>query len=117
MPQTFDLERINQAIPQFIGTHDFETFCNLKMSTHYTHTTRTIQSLDSVELPENRLSFHIQGNQFLYRMVRNTVGTLIDVGRKRILPEAIPSMIETHQRPEAGVTAPSHGLSLHRVFY
>lgn len=117
VPHALDLEKINQAIPSFIGTHDFETFCNLKSSTHYTHTTRTIQSLDLVELPENRLSFHIRGNQFLYRMVRNIVGTLIDVGRKRIPPDAIPSIIEARQRSEAGVTAPAHGLFLHRIFY
>lgn len=66
-------------------------------------------------LEEERLCLSICGNHFLYKMVRNIVGTLVYIGRGKIELEALPAIFEAKRRPEAGVTAPAHGLFLHRV--
>jgi tRNA pseudouridine38-40 synthase len=50
-------------------------------------------------------------------MVRNIVGTLIYIGREKLALNAIPSILQSRYRPEAGMTAPAHGLFLNRVFY
>ena len=83
----------------------------------YTDYVREVQLIELLELEGNRLSFRIQGNHFLYKMVRNLVGTLIDIGRGKISLETLPLILSSIQRPQAGVTAPAHGLFLHEVFY
>jgi tRNA pseudouridine38-40 synthase len=50
-------------------------------------------------------------------MVRNLVGTLVYIGRGKIALENLPAILQSHSRPEAGVTAPAHGLFLYQVFY
>jgi tRNA pseudouridine38-40 synthase len=50
-------------------------------------------------------------------MVRNLVGTMLDVGRGRIQPEAIPAILAARNRSAAGPTAPARGLFLHSVEY
>lgn len=112
-----DLAAIQQAIPFLIGQHDFSTFCNMKKNSHYSHTTREIQKLELMQFEGNRLFFKIQGNHFLYKMVRNIVGTLIYIGRGKISVQELPKILESKDRPEAGVTAPAHGLFLQQVFY
>ena len=61
--------------------------------------------------------FDITANGFLYRMVRNIIGTLVEVGRGKIAPEAMPDIIRAKDRSRAGPTAPAHGLCLLRVRY
>ncbi len=112
-----DLSLIRHALPFLVGEHNFAAFCNVKKNAHYTDYVRTIQTLEFKELDEQRLCFRICGNHFLYKMVRNLVGTLIDIGRGKIALEQLASILHSHSRPQAGVTAPAHGLFLHQVFY
>ena len=60
---------------------------------------------------------HIEGDGFLRHMVRVIVGTLIDVGRGRIRPEAIPLILASKDRAKAGPTAKPLGLALLKVKY
>lgn len=112
-----NLSLIRQALPLLVGEHNFAAFCNVKKNTHYTDYVRTVQKFELKELDEQRLSFQICGNHFLYKMVRNLVGTLIDIGRGTVPLEHLPSILQSHSRRQAGVAAPAHGLFLHQVFY
>ena len=59
----------------------------------------------------------MRGNGFLYRMVRNIVGTLLDVGRGNLKPDDAGRILRSQQRSEAGPTAPARGLFLVEVEY
>jgi tRNA pseudouridine38-40 synthase len=63
------------------------------------------------------LVYRVRGNGFLHRMVRNLVGTMLDVGRGYVDIEAIPTMLAARSRSAAGPTAPAQGLYLHSVEY
>lgn len=63
------------------------------------------------------LTYRIRGNAFLHHMVRNLVGTMIDVGRGYLALEEIPRILAARNRSEAGPTAPARGLFLHSVDY
>ncbi len=63
------------------------------------------------------LVYRVRGNGFLHHMVRNFVGTLLDVGRGRLSVSAIPEIIAARARAAAGPTAPARGLFLHSVEY
>jgi tRNA pseudouridine38-40 synthase len=76
----------------------------------------TIHTID----PENQLKyfeFIFQGDRFLYKMVRNLVGTLVDVGLGKIEPEILPTILEKKDRTLAGQGAPAQGLTLIQVRY
>lgn len=63
------------------------------------------------------LIYRIRGNAFLHHMVRNLVGTMVDVGRGQLALEEIPRILAARSRSEAGPTAPARGLFLHSVDY
>lgn len=63
------------------------------------------------------LVYRVRGNGFLHHMVRNLVGTLLDVGRGRLEADAIPEILAAKARAAAGPTAPARGLFLHSVEY
>ena len=63
------------------------------------------------------LVYRVRGSGFLHHMVRNLVGTMLDVGRGRLRVEAIPGILAARQRSAAGPTAPARGLFLHSVEY
>lgn len=69
------------------------------------------------EDPGRRIEIVFQGDRFLYKMVRNLVGTLVDVGLGRIAPESIPLILEAKSRAKAGQGAPPHGLTLVCIVY
>lgn len=117
VPYTLNLNHIKESLSYFIGSHDFSAFCNAKKNRHYTNYIREVQCLELHITGENQLSFLIRGNHFLYKMVRNIVGTLIYVGRGKLAVDNIPIILGSGYRPYAGITAPAHGLFLHKVFY
>jgi tRNA pseudouridine38-40 synthase len=63
------------------------------------------------------LVYRVRGSGFLHHMVRNLVGTMLDVGRGRLSAEAIPEILAARSRAAAGPTAPARGLFLHSVEY
>lgn len=102
-----DIEKMKQAIPHLLGTHDFTALANEPEK-------NPICTLESISFDG---MFRIKGDRFLYKMVRNLVGTLLYVGSGKLAPEAIPPILASKDRKQAGVTAPAHGLYLHQVFY
>lgn len=117
VPYMLDLDRISQALLFFIGTHDFSSFCNVRKNAHYSDYIREVSELKIIQLEEKRLCLSISGNHFLYKMVRNIVGTLVDIGRGKIHLEQLPGIFEAKSRPQAGIAAPAHGLFLYEVKY
>jgi tRNA pseudouridine38-40 synthase len=63
------------------------------------------------------LVYRVRGNGFLHHMVRNLVGTMLDVGRGHLRGDEIPGILAARSRPAAGPTAPARGLFLHSVEY
>lgn len=113
-PYALEIEAIRKAIPYFIGTHDFTSFCSAK--TDKKDKVRTIYEIDLMEQGDE-LVFRFVGNGFLYNMVRIIVGTLLSVGQGKIAPESIPDILKKQDRSFAGKMVPGHGLYLWQVNY
>lgn len=111
----FDLDKLKSAIPYFLGTHDFISFANVKEAPQ-TDTIRTLKRIDVIE-QNNGLRLEFEGEGFLYKMVRNITGTLLEVAAGKIAPSAIPTIIAARDRRKAGCAAPPHALFLTQVIY
>lgn len=109
-----DLSLIKQALPHFIGTHDFSTFASSGCGSK--NPVKTLHRLEMIPEPDG-VRFEFEGDGFLYKMVRNIVGTLIEVGQKKCPPDEIPHLIAQKDRRLAGPTAPPKGLFLYEVKY
>ncbi|MBE3102090.1 MAG: tRNA pseudouridine(38-40) synthase TruA [Firmicutes bacterium] len=109
-----DIDAMIIAANYFKGTHDFSAFQAFGSSINTT--VRTIYEAD-IKWDIPYLYFTVKGNGFLYNMVRVMVGTLIKVGKRRILPTDIPIILASKDRLKAGPTAQAKGLSLEEVYY
>lgn len=107
-------ERMIAAAARLAGTHDFRGFAFAAEQRE--NTVRTIWSCH-VALCDDELHVTISGNGFLYKMVRNIVGTLLEIGRGHWDPDRIDQVLATRDRQYAGPTAPPNGLCLMHVFY
>lgn len=118
-PYSLDVAAMRRAAAHLVGTHDFAAFCTHLPKQRYPDTVRTLWRFDIEEIQPQHLRFCISGSQFLYKMVRTLVGTLLPFGRRLQSPDAIAELLQasTRGRAYAGVTAPAHGLTLYRVFY
>lgn len=116
-PVDLNIAAMKQAAELLVGEHDFSAFCNYKKTQKYAHFIRNIEKIEIEENGDKRLTVHIKGNNFLYKMVRNIVGTLVYVGCGKLKLDDIPEILKTKKRLLAGVTAPAHGLTLSKVHY
>lgn len=110
-----DVKKINLAAENFIGTHDFTSFCTLD-SRNPENMIRTVKSF-VVEKTDGLVTMRVTADGFLYNMVRIMVGTLLHVSMGKISPSEIKSIIAAKSRAKAGPTAVAHGLYLNKVFY
>lgn len=112
-----NIQLLRKAASLFIGTRDFTAFANsAKEGSAAKNPVRTIKRLDIIEQPGGfRLEFEADG--FLYKMVRNIVGMLLDVASGKRPIEDIPLAFEKKDRRFAGKAAPPAGLFLVQVFY
>ena len=106
---------MRKASSLFIGTHDFAALSNVNFSKPK-DTTRTLRRIDLIE-DGPHLRIEIEGNNFLYKMARNIVGTLVYVGMGKLTLEWTRHLLSQKDRTLAGVTAPAYGLMLQTVFY
>ncbi len=104
-----DVEKMQQAARYLEGEHDFKSFC--QTGAQVETTVRTIYSVDVIEEGAD-LVVRVCGGGFLYNMVRIIVGTLLEVGQGKRVPEDILRILEMKDRSLAGPTAPAHGLTL-----
>jgi len=117
VPYELQLPAMRRAAEILVGTHDFRAFCNQRKQLNYASFVRTVERIEVLEPAQEQLVVAIRGTQFLYKMVRNIVGTLVYVGRGRIEVSAVEDILRQRDRKQAGMTAPGHGLVLKRVFY
>lgn len=112
-----DIEAIKEAAKLFLGTHDFTSFSNeAHKGAAAVDAIRTLNQLDVLIYADSIcLQFHANG--FLYKMVRNIVGTLLEIGEKKRPFNDVSRILKSTDRREAGRAAPPHGLFLVKVDY
>ncbi|MCB1135816.1 MAG: tRNA pseudouridine(38-40) synthase TruA [Chlamydiia bacterium] len=116
-PRNLDLDSMRAAAKLLVGTHNFRAFCNQKKNEGYDDHTRTVTDIQIRELPGDSLELVVSGKSFLYKMVRNIVGTLLYVGSGKMLAEDVQTLLQDGARTEGAITAPAHGLTLSSVLY
>ena len=116
VPVPVDILKMQQGTKILLGTHDFSAFCN-ERSLMDRDPVCTLHSIDIEPLDKERICIKIRGDRFLFRMVRNLVGTLAYVGQEKISLTELENALKSLKRKNAGVTAPAHGLHLIEVFY
>ncbi|MFD1318887.1 tRNA pseudouridine(38-40) synthase TruA [Loigolactobacillus zhaoyuanensis] len=111
-----DVSKIELALTDFVGTHDFSSFAASGGS--ITNKVRTIFAATVVEDTVNEeLVFEFYGNGFLYNMVRIMVGVALEIGNGRRPVHDILRLYEVKDRTQARYTAPASGLYLKKVYY
>ena len=114
IPIKLNVEAMQKGIKYFEGEHDFKGF--KASGTSSKSSVRTIYNAKVIQEGE-RIIIELEGNGFLYNMVRIISGTMVDVGLGKIKPEEIPEIIESKERSRAGKTLPPQGLYLVEVYY
>ena len=114
VPLPLDAGLMASALPALLGRHDFAAFA---AAGHSAKTTvRTIKRAEIIQ-EDRGFRLVIEGDAFLYNMVRIIAGTLMYVGLHKLPEDAFTQAIETGDRLLLGPTAPPQGLCLNRVFY
>jgi tRNA pseudouridine38-40 synthase len=113
--QSLDLNAMDDALRYIVGTHDFKAFEGTGSPRN--HTVRNMISAELTKTDSDYLTFEFKANGFLRFMVRNLVGTLVDVGVGRLSSEDFNRILQSKDRNQAGATAPPHGLFLMQVEY
>jgi len=109
-----DVPAMNSLCGEFIGKHDFQSFCKADSSAD--NYLCTVMDASWSER-EGSLLFTIRANRFLHGMVRALVGTMVDIGRGHRSPGNFSEILSSKNRTKAGQSAPPHGLFLERVIY
>ena len=113
-PDSLDIEAMKKAAKLLVGTKDFKSFAAADDKRQ-----DMVRTLYRVEISSDKDEIYVdvEGNSFLYNMVRNIVGTLVEVGIGRMEPEKIMEIFEARDRRAAGPIAPPEGLCLIWINY
>ncbi len=114
VPVPLNLEKMQRAASFLEGRHNFKTFAAAGGESK-----TFVRTIYRCQVKEDHqfLKISCVGDGFLYHMVRIIAGTLMDVGKGRILAEDIPEIIASQERSRAREIAPAHGLTLAHVNY
>jgi tRNA pseudouridine38-40 synthase len=118
VPKPLNWDAIHAALEVFVGEHDFKSFQSVG-----TDLKSTVRKIHWVKIEEcfkdhpHLYAIQMEANGFLKQMVRNIVGTVIQVGQGRLAPKEIKRILEAKDRRKAGPAAPSRGLFLLQVNY
>lgn len=109
-----DISTMNEACLHLLGKQDFSSFAKIHtdVKTHIC----TVYHAQWIE-QENQLIFEISADRFLRNMVRAIVGTMLDIGTKKIVPENLPVIIDQKNRSAASKSVSPNGLFLWKVEY
>ena len=115
IPRPLDLAVMREAAAYLTGRHDFRVF-TAKRKGELLDSTRTLHTCQ-IKRSGARLTFHLIGEGFLYKMCRRIVGTLVQVGEGKLTPAEVKSLLHPPTEHQAGMIAPAHGLILWKVRY
>ena len=110
-----DVEAMHEAAQLLVGEHDFASLRN-RSKGEAESTRRTLRALQW-RREGSHVTFQVIGDGFLYRMVRNLVGVLVDVGRGKLPGGDVTQLLAFRDRRQGGPTAPPQGLYLMDVAY
>jgi len=122
-PSDIDVSSMRRAAQHLLGVHDFESFraskCTMKSAVCDIEKIEVIDNINSYLLPDSarEINIIVDGNRFVRHMVRNIVGTLVDVGLYRIRCDNLIDILDKKNRRAAGICAPAYGLYLIKVYY
>lgn len=123
-PVALDLLSMSQAATALLGEHDFASFASsgserktTVRNVHHLTVERRVTMTFAGDAQREHLVIEVEANGFLYNMVRNIVGTLVEVGRGVQPVSWVAEVLEKRDRRAAGPTAPAHGLYLVQVNY
>jgi tRNA pseudouridine38-40 synthase len=111
--QQLDIAQMTEASHFLVGAHDFSSFGRPPQGEN------TVREVFRADWQKRGpfLTFDIEANAFLYRMVRSIVGTMVQVGQGQVSVGAFKSILESRDRSKCKYMAPAHGLCLMRVEY
>lgn len=115
VPAELDMEAMKEAAGYFVGNHNFRSIAGAQPYEKASY----VRNLTKVEIRGRKpeLTVIIEGDGFLYKMCRNIVGTIVQVGQGKIQATNVREILKQEDRRAAGVTAPAHGLTLWKVYY
>ena len=113
VPRPLDVETMHAAAQTLLGTHDFAAFAG---ASDRTNTVRTLLS-SSVSSAPPHVYVDVEADAFLLHMVRNVVGTLVEIGNGCLEASELATILASCDRSRAAATAPPHGLCFVRVRY
>ncbi len=116
LAEPVDLEAMREGLAHIVGRHDFSSFRGQGCTAR-----TTVREIFRARLEESGVPglcfVAIEGDGFLRHMVRAIVGTLVEIGRGKALPDRMRDLLAAKDRKRAGPTAPPHGLFLWEVSY
>ncbi len=109
-----DIDKMRKASQKLLGTHDFKGFSSVGKTKK-----STVRTINSIEITENGsyINIRINGNGFLYNMIRIISGTILEIGLGKAEDNCIDFIFKTNKREYAGTTLPPKGLKLAEVLY
>lgn len=117
IPYALNLDALKNGANAFVGTRDFTSFANeADRGSAAKNAIRTLRRLSVID-EEGGIRLEFEGDGFLYKMVRNIVGTLLDVARGKLSEDQIPAIFASRDRRCAAMAAPPQGLCLMSVLY
>jgi tRNA pseudouridine38-40 synthase len=116
IPYHLNVSKMRRAAQAFLGKHDFRSFTSIASMKKGSSCVRTIKSFQ-IKKKGHLILMHVEADGFLYHMIRNMAGTLLEVGREKRKPEDMDAILKAKDRRLAGMTAPSEGLTLIKVTY
>lgn len=111
-----DLSLMRTAAAALLGTHDFRAY--RAAADERTDTVRTMRRVDVIEEPSDPriVRLVVEGDRFLYNMVRILAGTFVDIGAGRLPTDTFAVALASGRREDLGQTAPPFGLMLDEIF-
>lgn len=111
-PICFD--SMKTATKDLLGTHDFSAFAN-----QFNREKNPVKTLYKIDFETTKTGFALIfcGDGFLYKMVRNLTGLLLEIGRQKLPPSAAYKILVSRDRKTGSFAAPPHGLCLHSIRY
>lgn len=114
VPETLDVQAMEQAASHFLGEHDFKSFTSAKKGKK-----STVRRIDEIRITRegSLICFSFKGNGFLHHMIRILTGTLLEVGMGKRSAESMADILRAQDRTQAGPLIPAKGLTLVEVYF